>query len=143
VLVTHDRYLLDQVSTTVIGLDGLGGAGHFADYSQWEAWQEESQRSSKTVAKSLERENLSGSAELTAPSAKKKLSYIEAREYATLEQRIADAEAQLTAARAAYEDPAIASDAEKLVAAQTELDRAQKSVDQFYQRWEELENKIL
>ena len=33
VLVTHDRHLLDRVSTTVIGLDGRGGAGHFADYS--------------------------------------------------------------------------------------------------------------
>jgi ATP-binding cassette subfamily F protein uup len=68
---------------------------------------------------------------------------MEAREYATLEQRIAEAEAQLTAARAAYEDPAIASDAEKLIVAQTELDRVQMSVDVLYARWEELENKIL
>src|SRR5689334_11998774 len=36
VLVTHDRYLLDRVSTVVIGLDG-GPGGVFADYSQWEA----------------------------------------------------------------------------------------------------------
>ncbi len=36
VLVTHDRYMLDRVSTVVLGLDGLGGAGLFADYSQWE-----------------------------------------------------------------------------------------------------------
>ena len=39
VLVTHDRYLLDRVSTAVVGLDGLGAAGRFADYLQWEAWQ--------------------------------------------------------------------------------------------------------
>ena len=143
VLVTHDRYLLDQVSTTVIGLDGLGAAGQFADYSQWEAWQEESQRSSKTVAKLLDRENFSGSADATAPTAKKKLSYMEAREYATLEQRIAEAEAKLLSARSAYEDPAIASDAGKLIEAQNELDRAQKAADQLYARWEELETKIL
>ena len=36
VLVSHDRYLLDRVSTIVIGLDG-GEGGVFADYSQWEA----------------------------------------------------------------------------------------------------------
>ncbi len=143
VLVTHDRYLLDQVSTTVIGLDGLGATGQFADYSQWEAWQEVSQRSSKTVAKSLDRENVSGSAEGTAPSARKKLSYIEAREYATLEQRIAEAEAKLLGARSAYEDSAIASDAGKLIEAQNELEQAQKAVNQLYARWEELENKIL
>src|SRR5215469_11690850 len=38
VLVTHDRYMLDRVSTTVLGLDGKGNAANFADYSQWELW---------------------------------------------------------------------------------------------------------
>src|SRR4029079_9456515 len=33
VLVTHDRYLLDRISTIVLGLDGTGQAGRFADYS--------------------------------------------------------------------------------------------------------------
>ncbi len=41
VLVTHDRYLLDRVSTVVLGLDGNGNAGQFADYLQWEVWREE------------------------------------------------------------------------------------------------------
>ena len=36
VLVTHDRYLLDRVSTFVLGLDGQGGAQLYADYWQWE-----------------------------------------------------------------------------------------------------------
>src|SRR5581483_2594125 len=40
VLVSHDRYLLDRVSTIVIGLDG-GQGGVFADYSQWEAFRSE------------------------------------------------------------------------------------------------------
>src|SRR6202011_1025980 len=39
VLVTHDRYMLDRVSSIVVGLDGQGGAESFADYSQWESWQ--------------------------------------------------------------------------------------------------------
>src|ERR1700710_2365337 len=38
VLVTHDRYMLDRVSTIVLGLDGRGGTETFADYSQWEQW---------------------------------------------------------------------------------------------------------
>ena len=41
VLVTHDRYMLDRVSTVVLGLDGTGGAERFADYSQWEEWSRE------------------------------------------------------------------------------------------------------
>src|SRR5260370_27005639 len=39
VLVTPDRFMLDRVSTVVVGLDGLGAAERFADYSQWESWQ--------------------------------------------------------------------------------------------------------
>src|SRR2546425_575737 len=41
ILVTHDRFMMDRVSTVVVGLDGLGGAERFADYLQWEAWQSE------------------------------------------------------------------------------------------------------
>src|SRR5881296_3996413 len=37
VLVTHDRFMLERVSTVILALDGRGGATTFADYSQWEA----------------------------------------------------------------------------------------------------------
>src|SRR5262249_43829118 len=46
VLVTHDRYMLDRVSTILLGLDGLGNAGRFADQAQWQVWQ----RSQEAVA---------------------------------------------------------------------------------------------
>jgi ATP-binding cassette subfamily F protein uup len=142
VLVTHDRYLLDRVSTTVVGLDGFGGAGRFADYSQWEAWLQGRENASRVSTKAFDRQADAGASPAPAGVAKKKLSYLEAREYATLEERIAEAEDQLKAARDAYADPAIASDAERLIAAQNELCAAQKQVDQLYSRWEELETKI-
>ncbi len=41
VLVTHDRYMLDRISTIVLGLDGNGDSGLFADYSQWEQFRSE------------------------------------------------------------------------------------------------------
>ena len=47
---------------------------------------------------------------------------------ASVEQRIAEAEARLQARRAALEDPAIASDGPRLLAASAELDEAQKIV---------------
>lgn len=142
VLVTHDRYLLDRVSTTVVGLDGFGAAARFADYSQWEAWQEERQVEFKAAAKGAERGSGAGSPPLPTTGAKKKLSYLEAREYAALEQRIAEAESRLRTARAAYEDPAIVSDAAALLSAQDELQGAEQLVDQLYARWEELESKM-
>src|SRR6185436_13757216 len=44
VLVTHDRFLLDRVSTALLALDGAGGAGWFADCAQWEAARREAPR---------------------------------------------------------------------------------------------------
>jgi ABC transport system ATP-binding/permease protein len=134
---------LDRVSTTVLGLNGSGYIGQFADYSQWEQWLEERQRLSKAVARAADREGAGASSAPTVAAAKKKLSYLEAREYATLEQRISEAEEQLKAARSAFEDPSIASDAARLLAAQDELKRAEQVVDQLFGRWEELETKML
>jgi len=137
VLVTHDRYMLDRVSTIVLGLDGRGGAQSFADYSQWEVWQAENKQSGKTTARLAPRAAIS---EGTSP-VKSKLSYLEAREYATIEQRVAEAEHLLQAKRVQLEDPAIASDGPHLLAAHAEMEEAQNSVDKLYARWSELEKK--
>ena len=133
VLVTHDRYLLDRVSTIVLGFDGLGGVERFADYTQWDEWQRDQRIPQKPAQKEAKRE-------APAPP-KKKLSYLEAREYATIEQRIASTEERLKRAREAFADPAIASHAEKLMAAQAELDAAQKDEEALIARWAELEEK--
>lgn len=137
VLVTHDRYLLDRVSTVVLGLDGQGGAASFADYGQWEIWQAERRHAqNETVTSSPP---ISGS---SAPTkTRTKLSYLEAREYAGIEQRITDAEQRLQSKRAALEDPAIASDGPKLVAAQAEIEAAQNDLDTLYTRWAVLQEK--
>jgi ABC transport system ATP-binding/permease protein len=84
VLVTHDRYLLDRVSTVVLGLDGRGGAQLFADYWQWE-------QAKMSVPKPAKAE----SAAAKSQPAKKKLSYHEAREWERMEARILEAEQQL------------------------------------------------
>jgi ABC transport system ATP-binding/permease protein len=137
VLVTHDRYLLDRVSTIVLGLDGQGGAESFADYGQWETWQAERKRGRSQTETSP---SISGSPAPPA-QAKKKLSYLEAREYASIEQRITDAEQTLQNKHTALEDPAIASDGPMLVAAHAQLDAAQKDLDTLYARWAELQQK--
>jgi ATP-binding cassette subfamily F protein uup len=70
-----------------------------------------------------------------------KLSYLEAREYASIEQRITEAEQRLQSKRTALEDPAIASDGPKLVAAQGEMESAQNDLDKLFARWAELQEK--
>jgi ATP-binding cassette subfamily F protein uup len=143
VLVTHDRYLLDRVSTIVLGLDGQGGAESFADYSQWEAWQAERHQTAQTSSRRGSSSEISSNAVSTQPqgSGKKKLSYLEAREYDEIEERVAEAENVLQAKRVQLEDPAIASDASRLVSANAELEDAQQTVDTLYARWAALERK--
>jgi ABC transport system ATP-binding/permease protein len=138
VLVTHDRYMLDRVSTVVLGLDGQGGVESFADYSQWETWQAERKQATEPSARVVARN--AASTEPAAP-ARKKLSYLEAREYDSIERRIAEAEELLRTRRAQLEDPAIASDGPRLLSAHTEVEAAQKQVDALYTRWAELEGK--
>jgi ATP-binding cassette subfamily F protein uup len=140
VLVTHDRYMLDRVSTAVIGLDGEGGVGLFADYSQWERWLEQRQQSARARSEILDGASKAPGQERERQT-KKKLSYLEAREYDSIEERVAAAEELLEAKRTQLEDPAIMSDSGRLVAAQAELENAQDNVDTLYARWAELEKK--
>ena len=137
VLVTHDRYMLDRVSTIVLGLDGRGGAERFADYSQWETWQAEREQAAETTARVATRAPNAG----TATSSKKKLSYLEAREYASIEERVAAAELVLDTKRVQSGDPSIATDSARLMSAHAELEEAQKEVDELYARWAVLEKK--
>ena len=140
VLVTHDRYMLDRVSTIVLGLDGQSGAEPFADYSQWESWQAERKQPAKAIRSSGNQSRRTTIA-TEASAAKKKLSYLEAREYATIEERVAEAEQVLQEKRVQLEDPAIASDGPSLLRAHAEMDEAQKVADELYSRWAELEQK--
>jgi ATP-binding cassette subfamily F protein uup len=136
VLVTHDRYMLDRVSTIVLGLDGKGSAERFADYSQWEAWQEEREQSEQATSRVTAKTTTGPST-----SSKKKLSYLEAREYSAIEELVAAAEEILDSKRVAAKDPAIASDATRLMDAHKELEEAQSEVDTLYARWAKLEKK--
>ena len=154
VLVTHDRYLLNRVSSTVLGLDGRGRTGRFADYAQLEDWleqQDEAEKSGLSERKTARLGDSSGPAQHTpansannaspANSAKKKLSYLEAREFAAIEQRVEQSDARLAAARARVEHPEIATNATALQEALLELDAAQHENDSLYARWAELTEK--
>jgi ABC transport system ATP-binding/permease protein len=123
----------------VLGLDGRGGAESFGDYLQWETWQQDSRQAEPTAGGEVAPAKL---ARGTEASSKKKLSYLEAREFSTIEERIAQAEELLQGKRAAVEDPSIASDAARLLSAHAEMEHAQKAVDELYARWAELEQKM-
>jgi ATP-binding cassette subfamily F protein uup len=133
VLVTHDRFLLDRLSSTLLAMDGEGGVEFFAELAQWE----QANATKKPRAK----------APTTAPRAtpepkKNKLTYNEAREWEHIEEKVAAAEHKLADARDALENPAIVSDPIRLTEAAQVIDKIQAEVDALYERWAELGAKL-
>jgi ABC transport system ATP-binding/permease protein len=163
-LVTHDRYLLDRVSTVVLGLDGRGGAERFADYLQWDAWQRKQTSTRGTLlSKGPSKGQSKGSTQgpgaggsraessngrsnvnvqlAAATASKRKLSYQEAREFANIEDSLVQAEAELSETRAALADPQLASDGPRLLETCKQMEEAQQNVERLYARWAELAEK--
>ena len=136
VLVTHDRYLLDRVSTQLLALDGRGGIVPYADYSQWEM----AQQSSAAPASSRARATVAAPV-ATVPQPKK-LSFREQKEYDEMEKRILAAEQALARADEAAADPAVAADAKALQERIAVLGEAHRTVETLYARWAELEAKV-
>jgi ATP-binding cassette subfamily F protein uup len=129
--------LLDRVSNVVLGLDGRGNAQLFADYLQWEEW--------KGQGLGIREQGLEdkGAKVGTSPSAgsKKKLSYLEQREFDAIEARVEAADARLAAAHDRVADPTVAVDAAALTLALAEMEAAQVEHDAIYERWAELTEK--
>ena len=142
VLVTHDRFLLDRVSTVVLGLDGMGHAERFADYSQWEEWQSGQKAAKKMNSLKVElRSKRARNGSRTPAMPKKKLSYQQSRELAGIEGRITEAEQELQIRHKALEDPDVMGDHVRLQRVLAEMAKAQKIVDALYARWAELEQQ--
>jgi ATP-binding cassette subfamily F protein uup len=142
-LVTHDRYFLDQVATTILAFDprpgGSRGVIPFASLAQWEGWRAEqvaAQRAAETAA------SPPAPNERPTSTGRKKLGYKEQREYDAIEEALARAEGALAEARADSERPEHASDAAKLVSLLAAVDERQAEVDRLYTRWAELEAKL-
>jgi ABC transport system ATP-binding/permease protein len=132
ILVTHDRFMLERVSTTILALDGRGHAETFADYAQWEAARAAAAPAArKPSASAPERERVRT----------RRLSYHEQREWDGMEDAILAAEETLEARQREAEDPAIASDPTALQARYAALEAARAEVDRLYARWAELEAK--
>jgi ATP-binding cassette subfamily F protein uup len=137
-LVTHDRYMLDRVSNIVLGLDGHGHARTFADYSQWEDW-----KGTETGYAQIQQAaaNSSQKTAVSISTGKKKLSYIEQREYNGIEALVDKADVRMAAAHDRLEDPAVTSNATALTEALAEMEAAQHEHDAVYERWAELTEK--
>jgi ATP-binding cassette subfamily F protein uup len=132
-LVSHDRYFLDQVATQLLAFHTRPGeegqVTAFADLSQWEAW-----RPSQVVARTR-----TAAAAASAPAGRKKLSYNDQRDWDTMEARITAAERRLAALVSETGLPELVSDGPRLIALHEQMIAARADIDALYARWAELE----
>ncbi|MGE0681573.1 MAG: ABC-F family ATP-binding cassette domain-containing protein [Candidatus Binatia bacterium] len=134
VLVSHDRFLLDRVSTILLALDGTGRGVFFADYAQWET-------SRNRIAP--ETSSLPPKPSPREANRTPRLSSREKKELAQMEQQILAAEEVLGACQRALDDPAVASDPAAVQERYEALAAARAAVDTLYTRWAELEEKLV
>lgn len=135
VLVTHDRFMLQRLSTEVLGLDGEGQAKLYADFYQWENARHEREAMTRGAALKVRVVDKPASPTPT----KKKLSYNEQREWDAMESNIQRAEATVARLESSIADPKVIVDHAKLQRACNELEEAQQEVARLYDRWAELE----
>ena len=132
VLVTHDRHLLDRVSTQILALDGRGLAEHFADYAQWEAGRRRQESARREATRPAAGKG-------SASGGGRRLTYLEQREWDGMEGAVLVAENRMAEARRLAEDPAVATDAARLQERLDALTASEREVERLYTRWAELE----
>ena len=148
VLVTHDRFMLDRLSTELLGLDGAGGVGMFTDYEQYENWASarEKEEARRLREEQAQRKAAAPAASRDAVGASKKpakkLSYREQQEWDAMEGAILAAEEEVQRWHKAMEDPAVMADRVKLAEACEKMHAGQQKVARLYERWQELETKL-
>ena len=146
VLVTHDRYFLDQVTDQLLYLEPITEKKNkkiltFSALSQWEEWRKNG-ASSKNDQKN-EIEVIPSKTETTTETAnnvqRRKLSYKEQKEWENLEAQIAQEEEKLEGLQSQCLDPAIIKNNEKFGKITQEIAMTQKKIDSYFERWSELE----
>jgi ATP-binding cassette subfamily F protein uup len=146
VLVTHDRFLLDRVSTEIIGLDGRGGTRRFSCFAEWEERERELAREAarearRAAARRASRRGDGREPLARSPARRAKLTGGERRELEGMEDAILSAELAPEAAKSEVADPAVAADPDRLRAACEALHEAELEVERLYDRWAALDER--
>lgn len=133
VTVSHDRYFLDKVANKILAFEEGGVReffGNYTDYLDEKAFFQEQ-------AALLEKEKAQASVKVEkVKEDKKRMSYFEKQEWATIEDEIADLEAKIEEIEAAMLENA--SDYGQLASLQRDLDTANETLLEKYERYEYL-----
>ena len=133
VTVSHDRYFLDKVANKILAFEEGGVREFFGNYTDYLDEKAFLQEQSALLEK--EKEQASVKVEKVKED-KKRMSYFEKQEWATIENEIADLEAKIEEIEAAMLENA--SDYGQLASLQRDLDTANETLLEKYERYEYL-----
>lgn len=136
-LVTHDRYFLDQVATQIYAFprpeDNSGKVIPFAGLDQWENWHCEMMRPNKPS-------KISHAAPSNSqPTLKRKLSFKETMELSGMEEKIQATEERLSVLEKDSQLPENLSNSSKLSEIFQKIAHTQEEIESLYARWSELD----
>ncbi len=130
VLASHDRYLMEKISTSMLGFRDDGGVFPCSSVEQWHR---------ENDPKPVQKKGSGEKCAQPAAKAKKKFTYKHKYELEQIETKISEAEEAVALYEGTLGDPALASDPVALQEACEALGVVQKEVEALYRRWEELE----
>lgn len=133
VTVSHDRYFLDKVANKILAFEEGGVREFFGNYTDYLDEKAFLQEQSALLEK--EKEQASVKVEKVKED-KRRMSYFEKQEWATIEDEIADLEAKIEEIEAAMLENA--SDYGQLASLQRDLDAANETLLEKYERYEYL-----
>ena len=133
VTVSHDRYFLDKVANKILAFEEGGVREFFGNYTDYLDEKAFLQEQSALLEK--EKEQASVKVEKVKED-KRRMSYFEKQEWATIEDEIADLEAKIEEIEAAMLENA--SDYGQLASLQRDLDTTNETLLEKYERYEYL-----
>jgi len=144
ILVSHDRWMLDRVATSILAFEGEGRVelyiGGYSDYRAQRA--RERRRGSRASDRQVETAGRSQPRRTSAETKPRKLTHAERIELDGLFEEIEAAEARVAELQARLADPEIyQGSGERMTVVRADLDLAESEVTRLTARWEDLEGR--
>jgi len=134
-LVTHDRFFMDQVVDEIWSIDEQTfEIQKFANYFQWEAWYKNKDKQIQQIQ--------SGTQSSTTKQKKQKISFKEQLEFDQMESKIETIETEIKKLEAELSDSSIQSDFQKLNELTAKLEEKKSLLEKTYERWQDLSAKV-
>lgn len=141
--VSHDRAFLDSVATSIFAIEDDGNVFEaVGGYSDYEAGKKNRDKEAANAARALASSVTSAGSSnpvTSAPAKKKKRSYNEEREYASLPDTIEKLEGEIASFQEELCKPEVCTNAARIVELQKEISHREAALEKAYERYEELD----